>query len=75
MRREDGIEIEATVTGALSATLFKVEIENGHRFLAFLGRGSRAGLPGLCPGDRVTVRLSPFDLSKGRIIGPGEERS
>ena len=73
MRREDGIEIEAIVTGALSAALFRVEIENGHSLLAYLGRGARGGHPGFNPGDRVTVRLSPFDLSKGRIIGPGEK--
>jgi translation initiation factor IF-1 len=67
--REDVIEIEAVVREALSATLYKVEIENGHRLLGFVTGKSRAGLEMLSAGDRVMMRLSPFDLSKGRIIG------
>ena len=69
MRGEDVIEIEATVIQSLSPALFRVEIENGYRFLGFLAGNLRKASTRLSPGDRITVRVSPFDLSKGRIIG------
>ena len=75
MSREDVIEIKATVMESLSAALFKVEIENGHRFLGFLARDLRAASTRLSPGDTIMVRMSPFDLSKGRIVGVVKSKS
>ncbi len=54
---------------AVSATAFRIEIENGHRITAFLGGKSRFGETRPLPGDRVALQVSPFDLSKGRIVG------
>lgn len=70
MSRPGAFEVEGAVVTVLSDRTCQVELPNGHRLLAFV-TGSRArsgGLP-LAPGDKVTVELSAFDLSKGRIIG------
>jgi translation initiation factor IF-1 len=69
MSREDYIEVEGTVIEAVSGSVFRVGFENGHRVTGFLGRKAGPGLAGLSPGDKVAMRLSPFDLSKGRIVG------
>ena len=60
MSKSDVIEIEGTVVEKLPNTMFRVELENGHRVLATIS--------GKLPGDKVTLELSPYDLSKGRII-------
>ena len=69
MAREDHIEVEGTVGGVLSAALFRVELENGHRLLAFWAGKRPDESDRLSPGDKVLLQVSPFDLSKGRIVG------
>ena len=66
MSREDAIVVEGTVIEALPKTLFRVELKNGHRFLAHV-RSSRKSEAKFAPGDKVTVEMTPFDLSNGRI--------
>ena len=68
MAKEDVIEVEGTVTEALPNTNFKVELENGHQILAHISGKLRINYIKILPGDKVKVELSPYDLSKGRII-------
>ena len=67
MSREDAFEVEGKVVEALSERVFRVELPNGHRLLAHPGgrKGLEAGRISL--GDQIRVKISPFDLSKGRI--------
>ena len=68
MAREHAIEVEGVVVAALPHTLYRVELANGHNVLAhWKSRERRAALI-LAPGRRVKLEMSPFDLSKGRII-------
>ena len=67
MARKDGITVEGRVVEALPNTLFRVELANGHRFLAHLPARRRQTGEGIAVGDNVTVRMSPYDLSKGCI--------
>lgn len=67
MARKDGIQVEGRVVEALPNTLFRVELANGHRFLAHLSAGRRRTGEAIAVGDKVTVRMSPYDLSKGCI--------
>ena len=67
MSRRDAIEVEGTVVEVLKETLFRVELPNRHRLLAHLSGRARSNPIRLDPGDRVTVELSPYDLSVGRI--------
>ncbi len=67
MAKEDVIEVEGIVTDALPNTNFKVELENGHEILAHISGKLRMNYIRILPGDRVTVELSPYDLSRGRI--------
>ena len=66
MSREDAIIVEGTVIETLPKSLFRVELKNGHRFFAHV-RASRKNEVKLVVGDKVTVEMTPFDLSKGRI--------
>ena len=66
MSKADVIEIEGTVVEKLPNTMFQVELENGHR--AHISGKLRQNFIRILPGDRVTLELSPYDLSKGRII-------
>ena len=68
MAKEDVIEVEGTVTEALPNTNFKVELENGHQILAHISGKLRMNYIKILPGDKVKVELSPYDLTKGRII-------
>ena len=68
MSKSDVIEIEGTVVEKLPNTMFQVELENGHRVLAHISGKLRQNFIRILPGDRVTLELSPYDLSKGRII-------
>ena len=68
MSKQDMIEIEGTVVEALPNAMFQVEIENGHRVLAHISGKLRMNFIRILPGDKVTIELSPYDLSKGRII-------
>ena len=67
MLRESAIKVEGRVVEVLPNTLCRVELANGHRVLAYRSARLRASLAGLVPGDRVTVEMSLFDLSKGCI--------
>ena len=67
MAKEDMIEIEGTVVETLPNALFKVELENGHEVLAHVSGKIRMYYIRILPGDKVTVELSPYDLSRGRI--------
>ncbi len=65
---KDVIRVEGTVTEALPNAVFRVELENGHRVLAHVSGRMRMHFIRILPGDAVTVELSPYDLSKGRIV-------
>ena len=68
MAKEDAIEVEGTVRESLPNTMFRVELQNGHRILAHLSGKMRKHYIRIVPGDRVRVALSPYDLNRGRII-------
>ena len=68
MSKQDMIEIEGTVVEALPNATFQVELENGHKILAHISGKLRMNYIRILPGDKVTLELSPYDLSKGRII-------
>mgnify|MGYP004505589657 FL=1 len=68
MAKEDVIEIEGTVVEALPNTNFKVELENGHQVLAHISGKLRMNYIKILPGDKVKLELSPYDLSRGRIV-------
>ena len=67
MSKEDVIEIEGTVVEALPSAQFKVELPNGHQILAHIFGKLHMNLIRILPGDKVTVEMSPYDLTKGRI--------
>ena len=67
MAKEDVIEVEGTVVDALPNTNFKVKLENGHEILAHISGKLRMNYIRILPGDTVTVELSPYDLTRGRI--------
>ena len=67
MSKQDMIEVEGTVVEALPNATFKVELKNGHQILAHISGKLRMNYIRILPGDKVTVELSPYDLSKGRI--------
>ena len=67
MRREDAIKVEGTVVEVLKDILFRVELPNRHRILAYVAGKARSKPVRLLPGDKVTVDMSPYDLSQGRI--------
>ncbi len=68
MAKEDMIELEGVVTEALPNTNFRVNIGNGHIILAHISGKLRQNFIRILPGDKVTIELSPYDLTKGRII-------
>ena len=68
MSKADVIEIEGKVVEKLPNAFFKVELENGHQVLAHISGKLRMNFIRILPGDKVTLELSPYDLSKGRII-------
>lgn len=67
MSKEEAIEVEGTITEALPNAMFNVELENGHTVLAHVSGKIRMHFIRILPGDKVTVELSPYDLTKGRI--------
>ena len=68
MSKADVVEIEGVVVEKLPNTMFQVELENGHRVLAHISGKLRQNFIRILSGDKVTLELSPYDLSKGRII-------
>lgn len=67
MSKEDVIEIEGVVKETLPNATFKVELPNGHEILAHISGKLRMNFIRILPGDKVTVEMSPYDLTKGRI--------
>jgi len=67
MAKKDIIEVEGTVIEALPNAIFKVELENGHEILAHISGKLRMNYIRILAGDKVTVELSPYDLTRGRI--------
>ena len=67
MSKEDMIELEGVVVEAMPNAMFKVEIQVGHQILAHISGKLRMNFIRILPGDKVTVEMSPYDLSKGRI--------
>ena len=67
MSKEDVIELEGVVTEALPNSTFRVELANGHKILAQISGKLRMNYIRIVPGDKVTVEMSPYDLTKGRI--------
>lgn len=68
MAKEEAIEVEAVVVEPLPNAMFKVELENGHQVLAHVSGKMRKHFIRILPGDRVRVELSPYDLTRGRIV-------
>ena len=68
MSKEGVIEVEGKVIEALPNAMFVVELENGHRVLAHISGKLRMNFIRILPGDKVNLELSPYDLSRGRII-------
>jgi translation initiation factor IF-1 len=65
--KDDVIEVEGTVIEPLPNAMFRVELENGHKVLAHVSGKIRMHFIRILPGDKVTVELSPYDLTRGRI--------
>ncbi|HKB41018.1 MAG TPA: translation initiation factor IF-1 [Gemmataceae bacterium] len=74
MAKEESFEVQGKVTAALANTQFKVRLENGHEIIAHIAGRMRKHFIRILPGDIVTVALSPYDLSKGRITYRGPLR-
>ena len=68
MSKSDVIEVEGKVVEKLPNAMFKVELENGHQVLGHISGKLRMNFIKILPGDKVTIELSPYDLTKGRII-------
>lgn len=73
MSKEDVIEVEGKVLEAMPNAMFKVELENGHQILAHISGKLRMHYIRILPGDRVTVEMSPYDLTRGRITWRGKK--
>ncbi|MCQ2749384.1 MAG: translation initiation factor IF-1 [Clostridia bacterium] len=72
MAKNDIIELEGTVVEKLPNTMFIVELENGHQVTAHISGKLRMNFIKILPGDKVRIEMSPYDLSKGRIIWRGK---
>ena len=68
MAKEDSIEMQGTILETLPNTMFRVELENGHVVIAHISGKMRKNYIRILTGDKVTVALNPYDLSKGRIV-------
>ena len=69
MGKKDGaIELEGTITESLPNAMFRVELDNGHKVLAHISGKMRMHYIRILPGDKVTVELTPYDLSRARIV-------
>lgn len=68
MPKEEAIQVEGRVLETLPNAMFRVELENGHKVLAHISGKMRMHYIKILPGDKVMVELSPYDLSRGRII-------
>jgi translation initiation factor IF-1 len=68
MAKKDAIRLQAKVVDALPNAMFRVELENGHKILAHVSGKMRMNFIRILPGDQVTVEMSPYDLTRGRIV-------
>jgi translation initiation factor IF-1 len=68
LAKEEGIQVEGTVIEPLPNAMFRVELENKHVVLAHISGKMRMHFIKILPGDKVTVELSPYDLTRGRIV-------
>ena len=68
MSKSDVIEVEGKVTEKLPSATFQVELENGHKIIAHISGKLRMNFIRIIPGDKVLIEMSPYDLTKGRII-------
>lgn len=68
MPKEEPIKVEGTVVELLANTMFRVELANGHRILAHISGKMRLNFIKILPGDKVVMEMSPYDLTKGRIV-------
>ncbi len=68
MSKDDVIEVEGTVVEKLPNAVFKVELPNGHQIIAHISGKLRMNFIRIIPGDKVLVEMSPYDLTKGRIV-------
>jgi translation initiation factor IF-1 len=68
MAKQSSIEQDGTITEALSNAMFRVELENGHEVIAHISGKMRMHYIKILPGDKVKLEMSPYDLSKGRIV-------
>lgn len=75
MPKAEALSVEGTVTETLPNAMFKVELEGGHRVLAHISGKMRMHYIKILPGDKVTVELSPYDLSRGRITFREKKRA
>ena len=67
MSKQDVLEVEGTVTEAYPNAMFQVELPNGHQIMAHISGKMRMNFIRIYPGDKVTIELSPYDLTRGRI--------
>jgi translation initiation factor IF-1 len=74
MAKEESIQVQGKVTQALANTQFRVKLENGHEIIAHIAGKIRKNFIRILPGDVVTVAISPYDLTKGRITYRGPLR-
>ena len=72
MSKQDVIEVEGTVTEAYPNAMFQVELPNDHKILAHISGKLRMNFIRILPGDKVTIELSPYDLTRGRITWRGK---
>ncbi len=72
MAKDDVLEVEGKVVEAMPNAMFQVELENGHQILAHISGKLRMNFIRILPGDKVTVELSPYDLTRGRITWRGK---
>ncbi|MDP8228848.1 MAG: translation initiation factor IF-1 [Candidatus Electryoneaceae bacterium] len=68
MAKEEAIKVDGTIKETLPNAMFKVELEHGHTVLAHISGRMRMHFIKILPGDKVTLELSPYDLSRGRIV-------
>ncbi len=68
MGKQNNIEVDGTVIEALSNAMFRVELENGHIVIAHISGKMRMNYIKILPGDKVKLEMSPYDLTKGRIV-------
>jgi len=68
VQKEEAVVVDAVVTQNLPNTMFEVELENGHKFIAYAAGRLRRYRIRITPGDRIRVELSPYDLNRGRVV-------